>query len=259
MRLFIGYECSGAMRRKFSELGWEVISCDLKPAEDGANAWSPSDQGRHYAHDVHATLEWLMRQGWVPDFAIFHPPCTYLTNSAEWAYADPDFTRYPSVGYHQKVKPGTLTGALRRAARRAEVANFRRLAAYPFVKAIENPRGTIGTTVRKASQIVQPYQFGDDASKGTCWWYYDAEGNDVPALVVPTDPAKRLHGRMVFDAKLGKTVERWANQTDSGQNNLGPREDRDTNRARTYPHLTNAMAEHWHRVLTRAQTPVTIS
>jgi hypothetical protein len=40
------------------------------------------------------------------DLFIAHPDCTYLTNSAAWAFGDGP--------YHQKVKPGTLVGAERR-------------------------------------------------------------------------------------------------------------------------------------------------
>src|SRR5690606_39218207 len=101
--------------------------------------------------------------GWWPDLAIFHPTCTYLTNSAAWAFNDPDFERYPGVGYHQRVKPGTLTGAARRAARKSALDDVRRIISLPIKrKAFENPIGAINTAIRKADQIVQPYQFGDD-------------------------------------------------------------------------------------------------
>ncbi len=43
----------------------------------------------------------------------------------------------------------------------------------------------------------------------------------------------------------GKTVERWANQTDSGQNRLGPSEDRWKVRSKTYPGIAAAMAAQW--------------
>ena len=61
--------------------------------------------GPHYQGDVREVLG----LGW--DLVIAHPDCTYLTNSAAWAYGDGP--------YHQKVKPGTLTGGARREARGA--------------------------------------------------------------------------------------------------------------------------------------------
>lgn len=40
-------------------------------------------------------------------------------------------------------------------------------------------------------------------------------------------------------------IERWANQTDSGQNRLGPSPTRWIERSRTYPGIGDAMAEQW--------------
>ena len=110
MRVFIGMETSGALRRRFMHLGHDVFSCDMLPAEDGGDV-------DHIIGDVFEALDDLWAIGWWPELAIFHPTCTYLTNSAAWAFADPDFERYPGVGYHQRVQPGTLTGAERRRAR----------------------------------------------------------------------------------------------------------------------------------------------
>lgn len=102
--------------------------------------------------------------------------------------------------------------------------------------ALENPVGCIGTRIRKASQTIQPYDFGDDASKRTCLWLHG-----LPPLVFA--PAKRIHGRMV--EYKGRMVERWANQTDSGQNKLAPSEDRWAERSLTYPGIALAMADQW--------------
>jgi hypothetical protein len=79
---------------------------------------------------------------------------------------------------------------------------------------------------------VQPYEFGDDASKKT-----GLTLKGLPKLKI--DPEKRVPGRIVN----GK--ERWANQTDSGQNKLGPSETRAIDRARTYPGIADAFAEQW--------------
>jgi len=38
---------------------------------------------------------------------------------------------------------------------------------------------------------------------------------------------------------------RWGNQTDSGQNRLGPSDDRWAARAATYTGIARAMAEQW--------------
>jgi len=72
--------------------------------------------------------------------------------------------------------------------------------------ALENPIGCISTAIRPYDQVIQPYQFGADASKKTCLWL-----KNLPLL----KPVMRVPGRRVMHN--GKWVERWANQTDSGQ------------------------------------------
>ncbi|GAA8870382.1 hypothetical protein HpRN61_00570 [Helicobacter pylori] len=42
-------------------------------------------------------------------------------------------------------------------------------AKIPYI-AIENPIGIMNTRYKKPNQIVQPYHFGDSASKKTCLW-----------------------------------------------------------------------------------------
>lgn len=234
MRVFIGMETSGELRRRFIAQGHEVISCDLLPADDGPTP-------NHFVGDVFETLDLLSdRYGWWPDLAIFHPTCTYLTNSAAWAFKDPDYERYPGVGYHQRVRPGTLTGAARREAREIALNDVRRIMALPIRrKAIENPIGAIGTRIRKPDQIIQPYDFGDDASKATCLWFCDENGSPLPEMALPKDPSKRVPGRIV----AGR--ERWSNQTDSGQNRLSPGDDRWKDRSRTFPGIADAMVEKW--------------
>lgn len=111
-RAFIGMETSGQLRRRFRAKGWWAVSCDLLPQEDEPGL----GVGEHFQDDVFAFLDRCKRTGYWFDVAVFHPDCTYLTNSAEWAYKDPDYDRYPGVGYHQRVMPGTLVGAPRRAA-----------------------------------------------------------------------------------------------------------------------------------------------
>jgi hypothetical protein len=96
--------------------------------------------------------------------------------------------------------------------------------------AVENPVGCISTRIRKPDQIIQPWQFGEDASKATCLWL-----SGLPKLV----PTGHVAPRMVN----GKP--RWANQTDSGQNKLGPSDDRWKLRSATYPGIANAMATQW--------------
>ena len=203
MRVLIGCECSGIVRQAFRELGHDAWSCDLLPAE-----------GESEFHILGDVLD-VLNEGW--DLGIFHPPCTYLSSS----------------GLHwNKRRP-------ERAAQSEEALEFvQTLLDAPIPKiALENPIGCISSRIRKPEQIIQPWWFGDDASKATCLWLKNLE---------PLKAASKVHGRMVeWPAGSGKMVERWANQTDSGQNKLPPSEDRAKDRSRTYPGIARAMAAQW--------------
>jgi len=217
-KIFIGMETSGQLRRRFLAFGHSVISCDLLPADDNS-------MKNHIKGDVFETLEILQAFGWTPDAAVFHPECTYHTVSAAWAFGDGP--------YHQKVKPLTLVGADRRAAAESDVERIR---VMPFVKIIENPIGTLSTRTKlgKASAIVQPYEHGDDASKATCLWLVDADGNTLPLDIKPT---RYVNPRMVN----GKP--RWSNQTDSGQNALTPSANRWSDRSKTFDGIADLIVQ----------------
>lgn len=206
LRVLIGYSRCPLTRAAFEAHGHDVWTCDLLPTP-----------GKHLQCDIWdvAGDDWGM--------AIFHPMCTYLTVSAAWAFTDGP--------YHQRVKPGTLTGDARRVARDEALDNFRRLLALPYPKAIENPAPSfVSKAIRPPCQTIQPYQFGDDASKRTGLWL------DRLPLLVPT-------GRIAGRSANGR--ERWANQTDSGQNRLTPGANRWLERSKTYPGMAAAMGTQW--------------
>lgn len=219
MRVLIGCESSGTIREAFRKRGHDAWSCDLLPADDGSKF--------HFQGNV---LDYL-NHGW--DLLIAHPPCTYLTNSAAWAYTDGP--------YHQKVKPGTLVGAARREARE-EALEFVRVLMETDIEriAIENPVGVISTRIKPATQYIQPYEYGDDASKKTGLWL-----KNLP----PLQPTSYVEPRLVeYPKGSGKMVKRWGNQTDSGQNKLPPSEDRWKVRSKTYQGWAEAMADQWGRL-----------
>lgn len=217
MRVLIGCERFGRVRDAFRARGHDAWSCDLAPDINN----SP--------YHLHCDVLTVLGNGW--DLGIFHPDCTYFVNSAAWAFRDPDYERWPGVGYHQKIRPDTLVGATRRAARHRNGEFVVRLVNSPIPKiAIENPRGYLSTLLGPPTQVIQPNQFGDDASKATCLWLYD-----LPDLV----PTAQVAPRMV------EGRPRWANQTDSGQNRLSPSPGRAMARAASYPGIVAAMAARW--------------
>jgi len=198
------------VRDAFLARGIPAVSCDLLP--------SRSDRGEHLQCDI---FDALASRQWAGLIAF--PTCTYLTCSAEWAYGDGP--------YHQKVKPGTKVGAERRDARDQAIAFVLRIWNCGLDKvAIENPVGVLSRHLGPP-QVVQPYMFGDDASKATCIW---AKGLH-PIPIPPRDrwfPPRMVNGR-----------PRWGNQTDSGQNRLPPSPKRQRDRSRTFPGIAAAVAQ----------------
>lgn len=242
--VFIGMETSGALRRRFQTLGLETYSCDLLPSEDGGESGAYSDDGlflgRHLVGDVFDVLGHLYSNDLWPSAAVFHPDCTYLTGSAEWAYGDGP--------YHQRVKPGTLVGQARRDARVKAVELVYKLRALKIAtKVFENPVGHLSGKIGKPTQIVQPFEFGDDASKATCLWVYE----DMELVGrVPADRLLPLDPKLYVAPTLRPNGSyRWANQTDTGQNRLSPGEDRWKDRARTYGGIADALTTYIERRL----------
>lgn len=196
MKVLVACEYSGTVRNAFIRAGHYALSCDLLPTD--------SPIGDHYQGNVLDILD----HGW--DLMIAHPPCTYLCSSGlHWNKRIPD-----------------------RAQKTEEALEFVQLlldAPIPKI-ALENPIGCISTRIRKPDQTIQPYQFGDDASKATCLWL-----KGLP----PLRPTQFVEPRIVN----GKP--RWANQTDSGQNRLPPSADRWKIRSETYVGIAEAMVAQW--------------
>lgn len=203
MNILIACESSGTVREAFRAKGHNAWSCDIIPSDDN----SPY----HYQCDV---LE-ILNKGW--DMMIGHPPCTYLCSS----------------GLHWNNR---VAG---RAQKTEEAIEFVKLLLNaPIAKiALENPIGRIGTAVRKADQIIQPYMFGDDASKQTGLWL-----KNLPLL----QPTQMVAGRKVVNPRTGRVMERWANQCDNyGQDKTPPSADRWKTRSKTHNGIAQAMANQW--------------
>ena len=249
-KVLIGYSACQLTHAAFEGQGHNVWTCDLLPARGNSN--------KHLMMDVWDAL----KMDW--DFAVFHPMCTYMNVASAWALKDPDYARYPGVGYHQKVKLDTLVGAARRAAQAAGIENFKRLLALPYPVAVENPApSSLNTAVRPPNQVVHPYQFGDDASKGTGFWLtkglppLKVTKYVPPRFVCGCGTTFRKHGTLLIAGTqecpgcdgVYKHLPRWANQTDSGQNRLSPGGNRWLDRSQTYPGIAAAMGDQWGRWL----------
>lgn len=183
----------------------------------GHDAWScdlqPSDRpGPHYQQDV---LE-VIPLGW--DLIILFPECTKLCVSGNHVYAK------GKEKHHERLQAIEWTFALW----------LLSCLCSPRV-ALENPVGVLPTaTSMPRPQYIQPYEYGHNASKATGLFLHN-----LPKLVATC----RIKGRKVV--WRGREVERWDNQTDSGQNKLGPSLRRAEIRGTTYPGVATAMAKQW--------------
>lgn len=195
-----------------------IVACEYSGSvrrafrERGHDAWScdllPAEDGSrfHFQDDIRSVLRSV--SGW--DMMIAHPPCTYLCVSGlHWNKRSPE-----------------------RAQKTEEALEFVRFlldADIPRI-ALENPVGAISTRIRPPDQYIQPYEFGHDASKKTGLWL-----KNLPLL----------KGTSYVQPRMVNGKPRWSNQTDSGQNRLGPSPDRSLQRSRTYEGIAKAMVEQW--------------
>jgi hypothetical protein len=224
LNVLIGCEHSGVVREAFRKLGHNAWSCDFLPADDNSEF--------HFQCDVR---EPLAQYGW--DVGIFHPDCTYLT----------------VAGLHWN-KRGRLVDGRPRAELTEEALQFVEFLLAQDIPhtALENPIGCISTRIRKPEQIIQPYEFGDDASKATCLWLKGLPPLKATRFVEPRwvccgDVLPEGVGKHGCANCNGEKAARprWANQTDSGQNRLPPSDDRWKLRSLTYQGIADAMAQQW--------------
>jgi len=211
MRVLVACEYSGRVRDAFRALGHDAMSCDFLPTEV---------DGPHHQGDVTE----LLHMGW--DMMIAHPPCTHLAVSGSRWFKDKVREQAEALIFVQTLLDAPI----------------------PRI-ALENPISVISTRIRKPDQIIQPWMFGEDASKKTCLWL-----KGLPLLA----PTKIIEGNLYccghsLDDKYGcpncvgskKAKRIYGNQTPSGQNKLGPSETRWKERSRTYQGVAEAMAQQW--------------
>ena len=192
MRVLIACEYSGKVREAFRRRGHDAYSCDLLESDD--------DSPHHYRGDCWEVID----LGW--DLIIIHPPCTALAVSGNAHYG----------------------AGMKRHGERLKAIDWT-LALYAHAKenapqvALENP---VGVLPIKASQYVQPYQFGHPESKKTGLWLHNLppliDTDDVEALwrTLPKKEAQRIH-------MLPPSADRWKI------------------RSETYQGIADAMAEQW--------------
>lgn len=184
MRVLIGCERSRVVAEAFEAMGHDVLSCDLSTARK---------RGQHYAGDVFDVIDYPF------DLAIFHPPCTHtaVSGAKHFAAKRLDGRQHAAVSFFMKLR--------------------RRSAHIPKV-AFEHPISIMPRFIGKATQIIQPWQFGHGETKATCLWL-----RGLPLL----KPTQIVEGR---EARI---------------HHMPPSEDRAERRSETYTGIASAMAQQW--------------
>lgn len=136
MKILVGCERSGTVRRAFAAQGHDAWSCDLEPATDGND--------KHLVMDV---VDAAFAGSW--ELAVFHPPCTYITYAGAVHWKKPRW-----VDQQQQA-----------------LNLFYILLNAPIERiCVENPRGLPMRLIRPPDDVVQPYEFGHAVSKRTYLW-----------------------------------------------------------------------------------------
>ena len=195
MKVLVACEFSGTVRDAFIKRGFDAMSCDLEDTDV---------PGPHYKGDVFD----IINDGW--DLMIAHPPCTHLAVSGARHFA-------------KKIADGR---------QQQGIDFFMALVNSNIPRyAIENPIGIMSTKYRKPDQIIQPWEYGHRATKGTCLWL-----RDLP-LLKPTNIVDK--GEFVTFPS-GKRMNKW--YADSSK--LSPKE-RERWRNKTFQGIADAMAKQW--------------
>jgi hypothetical protein len=187
LKVLIGCETSGMMRRAFAALGHDVWSCDLLPAHDGSN--------RHIVCDVRD----LLHDGW-DLLAVMHPPCTRLCNSGvRWLHVPP---------------PGR-TKAEMWADLDDGAALFSDCWNAPIERiAIENPvmHKHAKERIRNyhpPAQTVQPWWFGDEAFKATSFFLKNLSPLVATHRLIPPKAGTDAHKRWSAVHRAPPGADRW--------------------------------------------------
>tara|TARA_R110001599_G_scaffold188636_1_gene383151 strand:- start:597 stop:1217 length:621 start_codon:yes stop_codon:yes gene_type:complete len=174
-------EYSGVSRKAFEKVAndnnydWNVVSCDLLPADDGAENHIQGD-----ALDVIQSKHWGL--------ILIHPPCTALAVSGNAWYG-----------------AGMEKNAERLEAIKWTTSLWNLVCDHSDYAVMENP---VGVLPFKPAQYIQPYEFGHPESKKTGLWLHN-----LPKLQ-PADDVKAVHDALPKKDRmkmhyLSPSKDRW--------------------------------------------------
>ena len=205
LRILIGCETSGVVRRAFLALGHDVWSCDLLPAEDGSN--------RHIVCDIRE----ILNDGW-DMLAVMHPPCTRLCNSGvRWLSAPPNGRTLDDMWRELDAGAALFSDCWNAPIDRIAIEN-------PVMHRHAKERIL---NYEKPAQTVQPWGFGEPYFKATSFYLKGLAPLKSTARLTPPKAGTDEHKRWSMVHRATPSPERWKL------------------RSRTFAGIAAAMAAQW--------------
>jgi hypothetical protein len=256
VKVLIACEYSGTVRDSFLALGHDAMSCDLLPTDV---------PGPHYQGDVLDVID----QGW--DLMIAHPPCTYLSVSGmHWTtrgLRDPQltedalsFVRLLMNANIARIALENPVSVISSRIRKPDqiihpwmfgddaskktclwLKGLKPLEVY--VPDVKPPK--LWSKVMGAFDMLECDDCGEPFCPECNTHYADCD------YIGPNedDVTYKMESGILFATRQRPAPKMiWGNQTPSGQNKLGPSDDRWKLRSKTYQRIANAMADQWGKL-----------
>lgn len=227
INVLVACEESQRVATEFRKLGFNAYSCDIQECSGEHPEFHicgdvlPLINGGEYNFRTQDGKEHFINK-W--DLIIAHPPCTYLAVSGNrW---------YNVKQYGEK--------AVQRGKDREFAVDF----FMQFINAdcdciaVENPVGIMSTRYQKPTQIIQPWQYGDNVRKKTCLWL-----KNLPQLVpqITDEPEIDYYywvdnlGKLRSECKWNRDILKRAKTQDEVSRH----------RSKTFMGIAKAMAGQW--------------
>lgn len=205
LRVLIGCETSGIVRRAFLARGHDAWSCDLLPSEDRSN--------RHIVGDVRDHLG----DGW-DLLMVAHPPCTRLCNSGvRWLHAPPRGRSLEAMWAELDAGAALFSACWNAPIERVAVEN-------PVMH--HHAKARIANFA-PAAQHVQPWWFGDPVFKSIGLYLRGLPKLTPTRRLVPPRPGSAEHRAWSSIHRAPPSPQRWKL------------------RSRFFPGVAEAMADQW--------------
>lgn len=146
MKVLVACEESQRVTIAFRKRGHLAFSCDIKNCSGGHPEW-------HIKSDVIEHLKTV--EPFYYDLIIAHPPCTYLSAAGATNFYKNNQVNQQRFEEQRKAREFFMFFY--------NYENCKRIC-------IENPRAMKTANLPPYSQVIQPYDFGDNYSKQTLLW-----------------------------------------------------------------------------------------